>query len=145
MKKFIGGFLLFLCIMQPLTVKASTYEVTYEEAVLLMKLAQAEGGNQGMWGQWLIMSVVVNRVNSPQFPDTIREVVTQEGQFATANRLDDVEPTRESHLALARLEKGRIADEIIGFETTDNMTLDRYFDYAYTFGDHQFYILKEVD
>ena len=44
-------------------------ELTYEEAQLLMKIAVAEAGNQGTEGMWLVMSVVMNRVKDPDFPD----------------------------------------------------------------------------
>lgn len=46
-------------------------EFTYEESQLLMGIAQAEAGNQGPDGMWLVMSVVLNRVNNPEFPDNI--------------------------------------------------------------------------
>ena len=39
------------------------------------------GRGEDALGQQLVVNVVVNRVNSPDFPDTIRDVVFQPGQF----------------------------------------------------------------
>ena len=48
---------------------------------LLQKIAVSEAGNQGPDGMWLVMCVVMNRVESEDFPDTISEVINQKGQF----------------------------------------------------------------
>lgn len=48
---------------------------------LLAQLAQAEAGNQGVQGMRYVVSVVLNRVESPRFPDTIEEVIFQPGAF----------------------------------------------------------------
>ena len=124
-----------------------TIQVTYEEAQILMKLAQAEAGNQGVNGMYLVMQVVWNRVQSEDFPDSIYEVVHQTGQFQTVTNgsIDKVEISNEAHLALAELEKANDIDPtIIGFETVGNgNTLEMYFDLAYTEGGHNFYKCKE--
>lgn len=116
-------------------------ELSLEDAQLLMKIAQAEAGNQGTDGMWLVMSVVINRVNCPDFPDSIRAVIYQPYQFA-ADRMDKVEITPEAHEALARIERGDIAPEIVAFETTDSSCLDVYFCKAFDYRDHQFYTAK---
>lgn len=122
-------------------------EVSYEDALRLMKIAAAEAGNQGPEGQLLVMRVVFNRVKSPNFPDTIQGVISQKSQFETYlnGTYQKTEPNIDSHIALAEFEKNINADtEIIGFETTANEgALLKYFDYAYTFGDHDFYIWKK--
>lgn len=119
-------------------------ELSIEDADMLLKVAQAEAGNQGQDGMWLVMCVVLNRVNSPDYPDTVGGVIYQEHQFATVSNgaIDIAEPSPECHLALARIEKGDIAPEIIGFETTDSNALDKYFCEAFTYKDHKFYTKK---
>lgn len=119
-------------------------ELTYEEAQLLMKIAQAEAGNQGTEGMWLVMSVVMNRVESPDFPDTIGEVIFQEHQFSSVSdgNFDNVAIlAAEAHEALARIEEGDIADEIIGFEVKTSRELDKYFLEAFEYRDHRFYTM----
>lgn len=121
-------------------------EFSYEDAQLLMRIAQAEAGNQGVKGMELVMAVVLNRKESEDFPDTIEEVIYQPHQFqpVTDGRLEKVTISREAHLALASIEAGAILDEdIMAFEiTSNNRSLEAYFDYSYTYGGHDFYIAK---
>lgn len=58
---------------------------TYDEAQLLMRMAQAEAGNQGIDGMWLVMSVAVNRVRSEHFPDNITDVIYQTAKTKKRN------------------------------------------------------------
>ena len=53
------------------------------ELELLAAVVEAEAGNQDMTGKRLVVDVVLNRVDSPLFPDTITEVLEQSGQFST--------------------------------------------------------------
>jgi N-acetylmuramoyl-L-alanine amidase len=117
-------------------------EFTYEEAQLLMGIAEAEAGNQGPDGMWLVMSVVLNRVKSPEFPDSIKAVIYQESQFY-AKGIGKTEISPECHEALARIERGDVAPQIIAFERTTNKTLEKYFSSAFGYRDHQFYTLKK--
>ena len=51
-------------------VMARTHDVhvyTQEDADLIKRIALAEGETEGPDGMWLIMSVIVNRVNDPDF------------------------------------------------------------------------------
>lgn len=117
-------------------------EFTYEDAQLLMKIAQAEAGNQGTDGMWLVMSVVFNRVNNSEFPDNYHDVIYQPYQFY-ADGMGKTEISPECHEALARLEMGYVAPGIVAFEKTTNKSLDKYFCSAFDYRDHQFYTLKK--
>ena len=55
-----------------------------EEKELLAALIFCEAGNQPYEGQVAVGAVVMNRVNSGQFPDTITDVIYQSGQFTPA-------------------------------------------------------------
>lgn len=55
----------------------------WDELELLAQVVEAEAGNQDMIGKRLVVDVVLNRVDSPLFPDTITEVLEQPGQFST--------------------------------------------------------------
>ena len=117
-------------------------EFTFEDAQLLMEIAQAEAGNQGPDGMWLVMSVVLNRVNNPEFPDNIHDVIYAENQFY-AEGIGKTEISPECHEALARIERGDVAPQIIAFEKTTNRTLEKYFSSAFGYRDHVFYTLKK--
>lgn len=128
-------------------------EFTLQEAQCLMKLACAEAGNQGEDGMWLVMSTVLNRRADEEWPDSIIDVIyehhkTKSGrtiyQFETVanGMIDRVEISQEAHNALARIEKGEVAPEIIGFETKDSDALDKYFMPAFEHKDHKFYTKK---
>jgi N-acetylmuramoyl-L-alanine amidase len=136
----------FIIHYEPIEPDYECRDFSYEEAQMLMRIAQAEAGNQGIQGMMLIMQVVLNRVADPAFPNTVKEVIEQPGQFETVSNgiYYSIELNAEVHLALSEIEKGVPYDEaIIGFETASNgKTLERYFCYAYTAGNHDFYITK---
>lgn len=117
-------------------------ELSYEDARLLMGIAEAEAGNQGPDGMWLVMSVVLNRVNNPEFPDNIHDVIYAENQFY-AEGIGKTEISPECHEALARIERGDVAPQIVAFEKTTNRTLEKYFSSAFGYRDHVFYTLKK--
>lgn len=48
---------------------------------LMAQLIEAESGNQPFEGKLAVGTVVMNRIQSDKFPDTIKEVVFQKGQF----------------------------------------------------------------
>lgn len=73
-----------------------------DDSYLLCKIAMAEAESEGVKGKALVMLVVLNRVWSNEFPDTIEEVIFQKNQFSpVANgRYDAVEPDEECYEAL---------------------------------------------
>lgn len=56
-----------------------------DDAYLLACLVYCEAGNQSYEGQLAVANVVLNRVKSPLFPNTISEVIYQSGQFSPAS------------------------------------------------------------
>lgn len=153
MKRVIAGILLGAAILcQPIHCRAAdavfprTHEVqvnefSYEDARLLMGIAEAEAGNQGSDGMWLIMSVVLNRVRSESFPNSIASVIFEPSQFY-AQGISATELTPEVHEALARIEMGDVAPEIVAFEKKTSNELDKYFNEAFVYRDHTFYTSK---
>ena len=73
------------------------------EYYLLSHVIEAEAGNQGIDGKRLVVDVIFNRVMSDQFPNSVEEVLMQDGQFTTyingAYKL--VEPSEDTHEAIA--------------------------------------------
>ena len=72
----------------------SYYTYTEDELDLLSRLIYSEGGTESYETKLKIGSVVMNRVSdldSPDFPDTIREVIYQKNQFSvTTTKIDGV-------------------------------------------------------
>lgn len=120
-------------------------EVTYDEAQELMTIASIEAGNQGVEGMRHVMSVVLNRASDEGdiWPDNIHDVIFQPHQFATRH-WEKAEITVEAHLALAEIEKGNVIPDIIAFETKNSDALDKYFDEAFEYKNHKFYVKKST-
>lgn len=148
-KKAILGILLGVTVLcHPILSEAHErqcprpIEVTQQEAQELMKIAFLEAGNQGVWGQLYVMSCIINRTNSPGWPDSIHDVINEPHQFATKG-MASAEPTPETHYALAMLEMGTLVPDIIAFEKVNNNALDQYFSESFEYGDHTFYTQKK--
>ncbi len=67
--------------------KAGAYsDYTADEASLLAKLIHAEARGESLEGQIAVGAVVINRVKSDAFPDSIHSVIHQPGQFSPVAR-----------------------------------------------------------
>lgn len=58
--------------------KEYKYYLSEADYEALLKIVQAEAGNEDEEGKMLVAGVVLNRVNSGRFPDTVSEVVMQQ-------------------------------------------------------------------
>lgn len=89
------------------------------DATRLMKIAVVED-NTDIKSQANIMLVILNRVESSEFPDSIEEVIKQKGQFSTVTNgsYAKAEPDLNSHLALCMIEKGEIQSDALFFEAS---------------------------
>lgn len=76
------------------TTETEWRDLSDEDRYLLAKMVMAEAESETLTGQALVACVILNRVESPDFPDNIRDVIFQEGQFTpiTDGRWDAVEP-----------------------------------------------------
>lgn len=79
-----------------------------EDIEWLARIIEAEAGNQSYLGKLAVGSVVINRKNDDQFPDTVKEVIFQKGQFTpVANgRIHKVKPSEDSFKAAKEVLKG---------------------------------------
>lgn len=57
-------------------------EIHLGEMELIAQLVMAEAGNQDLTGKRYVVDVVLNRVDSDDFPDTVEEVIFQKNQFS---------------------------------------------------------------
>ena len=77
------------------TVSASTYQES--EVRILARLVSGEARGEPYVGQVAVAAVVLNRVKSPAFPNTISGVIFQTGAFdAVWDGQFDMEPTENS-------------------------------------------------
>ena len=96
----------------PMEVAKINYDTT-----LLSRIVYAEAGNQGYWGKRYVAAVVINRVNSNRFPNTVSEVISQPGQFEAYSKIYKYPLDEESSRAVVDEIAERSDTEIIAFRT----------------------------
>lgn len=57
-------------------------EIRLGEMEMISQLVEAEAGNQPFAGKVKVAEVIINRIESSEFPDTAEEVIFQPGQFS---------------------------------------------------------------
>lgn len=123
--------------------------ISRKNAYLLMKIAMAEAEGEDTEGKALVMRVVLNRVKSREFPDTIKKVIYQERQFSPVSngRFDRVEPDEDCQRALDMIQNERW-DESRGalyFESKSKSTWHQdNLQFLFRHGNHYFYTDKET-
>lgn len=92
-------------------------EYYYDSLELLALCVEAEAGNQGLYGKKLVADVVLNRVDSPDFPDNIADVIMQKNQFSVVldGRIWTAEPSEETFEAIREELEERTNHEVIFF------------------------------
>ena len=83
----------------------SSVTMTADERLELAGVIQLEAGNQCAEGQQAVAEVVLNRVISPEFPDTIHDVLhqgedTPRPQFSTIGNLALADPADAQYEAI---------------------------------------------
>lgn len=68
-----------------------------EDYETMAHLIYAEGGGQGKKCMLYIGSVLLNRVESDMFPNTLKECINQPGQYSVKNWYMDREPSEEAY------------------------------------------------
>lgn len=120
---------------------------TDEEIDLLARMISAEARGEPFEGQLGVASVIVNRVLHPKFPDTIKEVIYQPGQFSPiANKSFYKVEVTEEHYRIAKLAlegKGNVGDSIFFFNPKKSREsnvrwIRNNSDYYCTIGEHEF-------
>lgn len=83
----------------PDNISASDYD-------LLARLVTAEAGGEPYNGQVAVAAVVLNRVKSYQFPNTIRDVIYQRSQFSSLAKLPSITATESCRRAVTEAVNG---------------------------------------
>lgn len=133
-------------------VKANCYpEFTYskdwseEETYLLAKIAMTEAEGCNTQTKALIIMCVLNRVESNEFPDTIKEVIFQKNQFSPVDdgRWDRVEPNKDCYKAVRIVAEAKYdySDGATYFEscTNENNWHSRNLEFLYKSEGMRFY------
>lgn len=130
-------------------------QISEGEIYLLAKIIECEARYEPYEGKVAVGSVVLNRVMSRRFPNTLEAVVFQKGQFqpVTDGGWDSKEPSEESYMAAYEVLEGRkpigdngqpvgnalffIYEDLAG-ERASKWFKDRL-EYVTTIGNHDFY------
>lgn len=115
-----------------------------DDSYRLMKIAMAEAEGESVEGKALVMLVVLNRVWSDQFPNTIEEVIFQRNQFSPVKeggRWYTTEPNEECAEALELVMNGW--DESEGALYFESCKADswhsKHLEFLFQYGNHKFY------
>lgn len=130
---------------QELNVSESDYEA-------LLKIVEAEAGSEDETGKLLVANVVLNRVKSDQFPDTVTEVVYQrqggKAQFSPVGdgSIERIVASEETVAAVERALKGEdVSQGALYFAARkaadpENMQwFDRCLTRLFAYGGHEFF------
>lgn len=132
--------------------KKWVYDLSEEDYKVLLRIVEAEAGGEDIEGRMLVASVVLNRVESDVFPDTVKDVVFQKengtAQFSPAysGRYDRVTVSEATIEAVERVLEGEdISCGALYFVARKRADSDsmRWFDEKLTFlfahGGHEFF------
>lgn len=128
------------------------YELSEKDLEVLLRIVEAEAGNEDEDGKLLVANVVLNRVNAEQFPDSVEKVVFQKEkgicQFSPVSNGSyyRVEVSEDTINAVERALKGEdISDGALYFAArkyADSRKM-KWFDlnltYLFQHGGHEFF------
>lgn len=132
--------------------KPMAYELCEEDYDILLRIVEAEAGGEDEEGKLLVANVVLNRMNSEAFPDSVKEVVMQRSggvsQFSpvSSGRIWRVTVSEETASAVQRALEGEdLSQGALYFaarKRADSSSM-RWFDEHLTFlfrhGGHEFF------
>lgn len=116
---------------------------TFDDLMLLSKIIYAEAGSEWLSDEWkmCVGEVVLNRAASPEFPNTIKEVLEQPGQYYGANSryFNNLLPNERCVACAMRLLNGeRLLEPSVVFQAnfaqgggTHTAVYDKYLGWTY--------------
>ena len=123
-------------------------DYTESDYNVLLRIVQAEAGGCDMTGKILVANVILNRVESDEFPDTITDVVYEKRQFSpvsngSINRCKVEEETVEAvDRALAGEDYSEGALYFMNRRASSGSNVrwfDTHLDYLFQHGGHEFF------
>ena len=94
-------------------------QLTYEEQELLARLVWVEARGESAEGQQAVAEVILNRMASDDFADTLKGVIYAEGQFRSVPYLKDAEPYQAQYDAIEHAIYGPyiLPEDVVHFAT----------------------------
>lgn len=131
-------------LIEKIEEKAKVAGISKDEKQILLRIAMAEAEGEGVYGKAYVIRVVLNRVQSEEFPDTIKKVVFQRNQFSPVKdngRYWDVEPDAECYEAYNMIENGwdESAGALYFSRTGSSPWMQENTTFLYEVGNHSFY------
>ena len=108
-----------VCIVESTGYLTEGTVLSDDEYDLLARCVEAEAGSEGLLGKQYVVDVILNRVDSYIYPDTITDVILQKNQFEVVSndRIYDIVPTEETYEAIDKELNYRQDSEITLFRT----------------------------
>ena len=125
-------------------IQSGDYYYDQEDLFWLSRVIDAESGNQPLEGKMAVAIVVMNRVASPIYPDTVEGVLAQKNQFSTyrSGKLAERTPNASSVIAAKLVLDGGVVEEVaeaLYFDSTDSSWAARNRECIAIIGGHRFY------
>ncbi len=127
-------------------------EISDKDYEILLKIVQAEAGNEDKKGKMLVAGVVMNRVESSRFPDTVEEVVFQHedgvyqfspvanGSYASACVTDETREAVDRVLAGEDITEGALYFAARKYADNGKMKwFDNNLTKLFAYGGHEFF------
>ena len=128
------------------------YQLSDKDLEALQRIVEAEAGGEDQDGKLLVANVVLNRVNSEKFPDTVVDVVMQRekgvAQFSPTvdGRYQSVRISEDTREAVERARYGEdISQGALYFCARENgdseriQWVDRHLTKLFAYGHHEFF------
>lgn len=91
------------------------YEYTPEDVVMIGKIVQHECPHESELGQRLVIDTIMNRVESEAFPNTVRDVLNQPGQYCNPSKY----PPNYIYTLIAQEAYNRTNNQVLWYRTKD--------------------------
>lgn len=133
-------------------VNEDQYQLPEEEKEVLYRIVEAEAGCEDTKGRMLVAGVILNRMNNPKFPDTVKEVVFQQedghyqfspisdGKYYSVEVTEDTIEAVDRVLAGEDVSEGALYFAARAYADPEKMAwFDRSLTKLFTYGGHEFF------
>ncbi|MFP3154056.1 cell wall hydrolase [Lachnospiraceae bacterium ZAX-1] len=82
-------------------------DLSKEERALLANIVWLEARGETLVGQEAVVEVVLNRISSIEYPDSLYDVLSQKTQFTSWLQQESADPTKKEYLAISNVLEGK--------------------------------------